>query len=273
VLTGSSSGDLQGQIDAGRSAAASLQTQISADEAQIKQTQGGLDAAQARLTDLQGQLNDREAQLRAVQTSLLAARDHLVALENRLRVASRALAANLVATYETGQPNLVNVILDSHGFTDLLEQVSFLQRIGRLDAAIVGTTRTEKAAVTEQADQLAVLERRDLILTNQVLTQRNDVAALRAALIKRQMAQIGARNVARGKLHALNTQLAKLEARAAAQAAAAAAAQNAPVPVGGIATDAGGLVQPPPGLTAGPTMVQEGRQVVPYWLGPVMVWV
>jgi peptidoglycan hydrolase CwlO-like protein len=243
-----SAGDLQSQIDSSRSAVDSLQSAIAAETDGIRQTAGGLAAAQQRLTSLQRQLSAREAELRSVQGSLLAARDRLVELENLLQRASRALAANLVAAYESGRPDLISVILDSHGFNDLLERVSFLQRIGHQDARVVGATRTARAAVFRQATALAALERRDRRLTDQVLAQRNQVAALHAALLDQQITQLRARAADSSKLHRLSSQLARLEARAAAAARRAAAAGNAAV--GGIAVDTGGMAQPPPGAPA-----------------------
>jgi peptidoglycan hydrolase CwlO-like protein len=247
-LVARSSGDLQSQIDAGRSAAGSLQSEIAAETARIRATAGGLAAAQRRLSALQVQLSAREAQLRSVQNQLLAARDRLVQLENRLQQATRALSANLVASYEGGRPDLVSVILDSHGFSDLLEKVSFMQRVARQDAKVVGATRAARAEVSREATALAALERRDRNLTEQILAERNQVAALHAALLRRQIDQLGARSANTAKLHDLNGRLQKLEARAAAQARAAAAAGNAAV--GGIAVDTGGMVQPPPGAPA-----------------------
>jgi peptidoglycan hydrolase CwlO-like protein len=247
-LVSRSAGDLQSQIDAGRSAAGDLQAQISAETARIHATAGGLADAERRLSAIQGELSAREAQLRSVQNQLLAARDRLVRLENRLQQASRALAANLVASYEGGRPDLVSVILSSHGFSDLLEKVSFMQRIAHQDAQVVGDTRTARAAVFREATALAALERRDRTLTDQILAQRNQVAALHAALLRRQIEQVSARSTDAAKLHQLNGRLQKLEARAAAQARAAAAAGNAAV--GGIAVNTGGMVQPPPGAPA-----------------------
>lgn len=240
-----SSGDLQSQIDASRSAVGSLRSAIAAETARIRQTAGGLAAAQQRLSSIQAELSAREAQLRSVQSSLVAARDHLVELENRLQRATQALAANLRAAYESGRPDLVSVILDSHGFSDLLERVSFMQRIGHQDAQIVGDTRTARAEVFKEAQRLAALERRDRTLTNEVLAQRNQVAAIHAALLSRQIEQLGARAADASKLQRLNSRLNALEAKAAAQARAAAAAA-APV-VGSIRVNAGGMVQPPPG--------------------------
>jgi cell wall-associated NlpC family hydrolase len=247
-LTARSAGDLQSQIDAARSAASSLRSAIAADETQIQQTAGGLHAAQRQRAPRPGARRARDAQLRSVQSALLAARDHLVELENRLQQASRALATNLVASYEGNQPDLVSVILESHGFTDLLEKVSFLQRIGHQDASIVGSTRAARADVARQAAKLAALEQRDRSLTDAVLSQRNTVAALQAALLSRQIAEVGTRDQARSKLQDLNGRLAALEKRAAEAAARAAATHNAVV--GGIAVDTGGMVQPPAGAPA-----------------------
>jgi peptidoglycan hydrolase CwlO-like protein len=247
-LVSSSAGDLQSQINASRGAAASLKTQIANESARISQTAGGLAAARQRLADVQSQLDMRVNALRTVQSGLVAARTRLVELENRLRLASGALAANLLAKYEGNQPDLVTVILESRGFSDLLEKVSFMNKVGHQDAQVVGYTTTARAEVSRQADRLATLEQRDRRLTDEVLTQRNQVAAIQGALLKQEIAQLGTRSADAAKLHGLNAQLGSLEAKAAAQAAKArAAAMAVNRSAGGIAVDTGGMAQPPPG--------------------------
>jgi peptidoglycan hydrolase CwlO-like protein len=191
-LTASSAGDLQNQISAGKSAAAGLASQIAAEDARLHTTTHGLADANRRLAAVQRQLVAREAELGRVQRALINARDQLVDLENRLERATQALAANLVASYEQGRPDLVTVILESHGFTDLLERVGFLHRIGVQDAQIVSTTRAARVAVARQASLLATLERRDRTLALQVLGQRNEVAALQAALLHEQISELRA---------------------------------------------------------------------------------
>jgi cell wall-associated NlpC family hydrolase len=257
LSTGSSSGDLRSQISANKSAAASLRAEIAADSGRIRATTGGLNQARARLASLQHDLDAREAQLRSVQTSLVAARDRLVYLENRMHQATQALAANLVAEYEGSRPDLVTVILNSHGFSDLLEQVSFMQRVGKQDAQIVADTRTARADVSREANRLAGLEQRDRVLTGQILAQRNHVAALQVALEAQQASALGARSRAASKLGDVNSRLHTLEAKLAAQAAAAARAAasqssgtTGSTRVGGLAINTGGMVQPPPGAPA-----------------------
>jgi cell wall-associated NlpC family hydrolase len=248
VLTSSSAGDIHAQIVSHRSAAAALRAQIAADSAQLQRTTGSLRSAEAHLTALQVQLSKREAELRTVHSQLLSARDHLVALENRLHLASSALAANLVASYENQQPDLVTVVLAARGFSDLLERLNFLHRMGTQDARVVGFTRHARVEVRRQVGHLATLEQRDQVLTRQILTQRNQVAALQVALLSRQRSELGAKRGEAARLRSLDSQIHTLEARAAVQATRAAATGN--VDVGGIAVDTGGMVQPPPGAPA-----------------------
>jgi peptidoglycan hydrolase CwlO-like protein len=247
-LTATSAGDLQSQISAGKSAAATLKSQIASETARIHATTHGLVDASRRLTVLERSLAAREAELGRTQRALIHARDHLVDLENRLQSATRALAANLVAGYEQGRPNLMTVIFEAHGFSDLLERVNFLHRIGMRDAQIVSATRAARTAVARQAALLDGLERRDRALAAQVLRQRNSVAALQAALLGQQISELRVRGRETAKLHSLNAHLGRLEAEAAAAAARAAATGNANV--GGIAINTGGMVQPPPGAPA-----------------------
>ena len=249
-LTAPSSGDLQSQIDTARSAAGALRQQIATDSAQIADTTNGLDNARNHLAAVQTQLDQRVAELKIVQGTLIETRDHLVDLENELHAATSALAANLVSSYESGQPSLVTVILSSQGFDQLLNQLGFMSRVAHQDTTIVGLTRAARAAVSREADHLGVLETRDRTLADQVLDQRNQIAALKAALLHQQLVELGHRSGANAQLGAVDSHLGRLQAelnaqerRAAQQAAQAAATGNADV--GGLAIDTHGMVQPP----------------------------
>jgi septal ring factor EnvC (AmiA/AmiB activator) len=251
-LTASSSGDIQSQIAGTRSAAAALRAQIAADSQQIASTSDGLARARDRLAEVQARLDERVAELKSVQSQLIAARNHLVDLENRLHLASTALSANLVASYEGGQPDLVSVILSSKGFADLLNQMGFMSRVAHQDANIVKLTRMARAEVSRQATALEGLETRDRTLANQVLDQRNQAAALRSALLRQELAQETKRanttvryNAVKAHLGSLQARLNAIEKRAAEAATRAAATGNANV--SGIAVNTAGMVQPPPG--------------------------
>jgi cell wall-associated NlpC family hydrolase len=274
-LTSIGSADLRQQITTARSAAAHFQGQVDADGRKIAATDHGLADAHARLTSLQNSLNLRVGELRTVQGDLLRSRDRLINLENRLHLATQALSANLVAGYEGAQPNLVTVVLNSHGFGQLLDQVGFLRRVGHQDASIVDITRIARRQVSAEANRLGGLETRDRRLAETVLGERNGVAALQSALVRARIGEIGARARAAGHFHAVQGRIDALghELRvqeAKARAAAARAAQTGNANVGGIAVDTSGMVQPPAGAPqAVAQMIAAGNAIatLPYVWG------
>lgn len=269
------SADLQGQISTAKDAASALRSEINSDSSQIASTNDGIANAEARLNHLQSSLDARVGELRAVQGKLLASRDRLIRLENRLHLATKALSANLVAGYEGAQPNLVTVILDSRGFGQLLNEVNFLHRMGHQDASIVDVTRIARQEVSAEARRLGGLERKDRALAVAVLKQRNQVAALQAALQQQRVQEIAKRARAAGRYHAVEAHVGALqhklnveEARAAA--AARRAAQTGNAGVGGLAIDTNGYVQPPAGAPeAVKQMIAAGNAIatLPYIWG------
>jgi len=242
---------LQGQIGAARSITGSLRAQISAETRRIAATSGGLADARARLGRIQTDLDNRIAALRRTQDALLASRARLISLENRLHLATGALAANLLAGYEGVQPNLMSVVLDAHGFGDLLEQVGFMARVAHQDARIVGLTRAARTAVRSEADRLGGLEVSDRRLAQAVLARRNNAAGLQDALLRAQLRQLAARSQTTARYRAVSGHLTSLEHKAAAAAAAAVrAARVGNASVAGIAVNTGGMVQAPAGAPA-----------------------
>jgi septal ring factor EnvC (AmiA/AmiB activator) len=274
-----SQGDISNQISQQQSTAKALQQAISSDSSQIAHTSTGLASAKQELDAVQAKLNSRLNELKRVQTGLMTARDELATLEAKLRHASDTLSTNLRSEYEQGQPNLMTVILNSHGFTDLLDQVNFAQRISKQDAQIVAATRTARTQVLTETQRLGVLEQKDRSLTNEILAQRNQQAKLETALLNQEIAETSARSGARSKLSdvdstlsALRTKLAKVEAAAAARARQSAqqATEDVNRQAGGLAIDTAGMVQPPAGAPAAvKEMIAAGNAIatLPYIWG------
>jgi cell wall-associated NlpC family hydrolase len=233
-------GDLHRDLSSRRATASQLRAAIAAETSRIGATSAGVREARARLSALQGQVDAREAQLAAVQRDLIAARNRLTRLENRLHLATTVLAANLVATYKDDTPDVVTVVLDSHGFADLLERLDFMERVRRQDAEILSDTKTARVHVLGQAARLARLQTRYRALTATVLRSRDAAAAVQGALLTRQAAQLRQRaNTAarlshvRGQISSLRRQISRL---------------THPVITGregGLPVDVGGIAQAP----------------------------
>jgi peptidoglycan hydrolase CwlO-like protein len=236
--------DLQSSINAKRAALDDLQSAIARDTAEIHSGSAGLLRAEHTLSVTRGALAARESQLDAVEGQLITARNHLTAVENRLASASSALDGNLVATYEGDTPDVLSVVVDAHGFTDLLNRIDFLHITAQHDADIVGDARAARLAVTKEADSLGALEQRDQQLAAAVTAQNNQATALETALFDQHEAILTARADKAGQAHGIGAELAVLQKREASIVGEAAPG------LGDIQIDTGGMVQPPPGAPA-----------------------
>jgi peptidoglycan hydrolase CwlO-like protein len=275
VAAGSSSADLTTQIQAGKSTAQSLQSQINSQTTQIESTANGVAQARAKLEIEQAALEQHIVALRNVQTQVMTARQQLLHLERTLQAASSDLAANLRAAYENGSPNLVDVILSSNGFNNLLNQVSYLKDAQKQDAREVTITVTDRKEVLKEATNLGQVELRDQTLTNDIVVQRNQIAATESALVQQQIDEQSARSNTRSKLANVQAHTAALQKKLdAIEAAAEAAARQTPTQVneqvGGLAIDTGGMVQAPAGAPAAVAqMIAAGNAIatLPYIWG------
>jgi murein DD-endopeptidase MepM/ murein hydrolase activator NlpD len=148
------------------------------------------------------------------------------------------LAKQLVNSYKSDNPDLMTVVLESSGFKDLLERLSFAQRIRKQDVQVVSQVRAARRAVAAQATKLGALEVRQQALTAAVLQQRNSLGQTKVSLVQQQLAvaefrskKAGQLASARGEVASLRNQLSRIEAAQAAAAAARArqlAADSAP---------------------------------------------
>jgi peptidoglycan hydrolase CwlO-like protein len=242
-------GDLHHELASRRATAAQLRAAIAAETQRIDATSAGVRQARARLAALQRQTAMREAQLAAVQRSVVLARDRLTRLENRLHAAATVLAANLRAAYEDQPPDVITVVLESHGFADMLERLDSMERVQQHNSRIVSDTKTARAQVLAQTERLQGLEVRDRALTAQVIQARNGAAAVQAALLTRQAAQLQARANTTAHLSTVRGQISSLRHQIARIAAAAAPPPSQPTavahPVAGLPIDAGGMAQAP----------------------------
>ncbi|MEA2483161.1 MAG: hypothetical protein QOC55_1108 [Thermoleophilaceae bacterium] len=263
-------GDVHTQLSSNSQTAARLRAAIAAETRRLGNTAANLSDAQSRLSTLQAQANAREAQLAAVQADLVRSRNRLTRLENRLHQATTALAANLVASYENDAPDVVSVVLDSHGFSDMLEQLNFMQRVQDQDARILGDTKTARVQVLAQAARLDRLEQHDRELTAAVVEARDSAAAIRGALLQRQADQLAARANTSARLGRVRGQIASLKRQIARLARPVARPVSSSGQVVNLPIDAGGMAQAPPNApTAVKQVIAAGNAIagLPYLYG------
>jgi hypothetical protein len=220
------SGDLSGSLSGVQARERELQAKSHYDSGRISHFSGPIADLQAREAGLQRALGIQRSILDGLQTDLRTDRARLVRLRRTLKRDRAILATQLRAMYKTPDADIVNVILDAHGFSDLLERVDQLKAIGRHNAQVTDDVGRARVAVAAETRTLAGDERRQRQVTASALTERDQVSQVRIALVARQMVYVRARNSHSAQLAVLGRRRQALAAQIAKQNAAAQAAQN-----------------------------------------------
>jgi peptidoglycan hydrolase CwlO-like protein len=253
-------GAMAQKISAGQSRVSALSGTVGAENGRLGRLAGSIAGLEAKIARTQSALDAKLAELQKLRAELKLARAELARLKASERRDKAALGQQLVASYEGDQPDLVSVVLDANGFNNLLERLSFAERISHRDQQIVAAVIRARDRVATRAVTLADLEGREQDLAARVLAERNQLDSAKLALLKEQGSVTQARNrsagqlaSARSQVASLQRQLAQLKAEQARQAAlqaaqaqqaaqAAAAGQTVPAPAGQTAPGGAGVI-------------------------------
>lgn len=258
AVTISANADLSSKINAKQNRAEALRAAVASETARIRASSAGLATAQRRLRAIQADAAAQQTKLDRIQTALTRARDRLTRLVARQHQATDALRANLLAAYRNPQPDLVSVVIEAEGFTDLLEKADFLKRVGKQQARIMDGARRSRADVTKQANALATMQARGLKIAEALEARRDRAQALESALLQEQQRRLAGRATKRSELARISNQLAALRRQLARSA------RN------GIRTNPGGAAQAPPGAPAAVGLVIAAGNAIaglPYLYG------
>jgi Transglycosylase-like domain len=255
-------GQLSQQLGAEQAHQHSLAASIAGLSGLITSLSGQIALVEGREAAVRADLAHDRAELAAVEAALKREQHLLALLRARLSWARVLLGRQLVSNYEQSKPNLVSVVLESSGFTQLLDKLTYLRDAQQQQQTIITITREAKARADAAAAHLAVLQTNDREITlatgqrvlalanmNQLLQSRQ--GALRQARIAQQNALVASQT--RGSQ--LQAEIGHIEAEQAA-AERAAAAENSAGGGGG-----GGDGSPTPD---GPTYGAGGGWSIPY---------
>lgn len=178
-----------------------LTTQISGYNRRIRRLQGKITTLQTRQQRVQTDLDAKRAELESLRSDLRSERARLVRLRARLDETRKQLRVRLVEIYKAEPPDVVTVILNSDGFTDLLERTEFIRRISDQDRKIVTIVRNAKTDAVSSEKKLAKLEARQRLVTEIVQKRRDEIAGVKMELIG---TRVGYTRTKNGKAAALS---------------------------------------------------------------------
>jgi hypothetical protein len=211
---------------------------------------------QSREAAVRADLERDRSALLAAQAALGRERARLAMLRRRLARARMLLSRQLVSSYESDRPDVVSVVLNAHGFNDLLEKLDFLHRAEQQQQSVITLTRVAKAQADAAARRLAKLEATDRQITEATAVRVRALAGMnvllqskQAALAKARAAQQAALAASQARGRQLRSEISRIQAqqaaaRAAANAAAAASSSSVPASSGPALGPSGGWVIP-----------------------------
>lgn len=226
ALAGQSQGALESGISSSTAKEGALSSAIQADSHKIDGFQGSINDLQGRLSALESSLTYERELLERLKGQLKAARSHLASLQVQLAHDRQVLVAQVIAAYESPPPSIVTVILDAHGFGDLIERVDALKAIGQENANATTQVTDARTAVANEAKRLAVLTDSHQRETTAVLVQRDEVARLHLALVDQQLQYVHARDRKSSELGELRSHRSSLEKELASIQVSEFASQN-----------------------------------------------
>ncbi|MGD0998323.1 MAG: hypothetical protein ABR941_08430, partial [Thermoleophilia bacterium] len=190
--------------------AARIAAEVSALNTKVEIAVEAYDGATWKLHIVQGKIHTNQQQLIVARYNLLVARQELT--------------QNVVSMYKQNKADVLDVLLSTRSFNDLVTEVTALRQVGQSNSVTVSRISALKDQIAQRrVELLAEGKQATALVAQRAATKRQVEADLQTqqtmlAGVKKQIAQMQAAAAA----------AAKLAAERAAAAAAAAAAQAAP---------------------------------------------
>jgi murein DD-endopeptidase MepM/ murein hydrolase activator NlpD len=201
VLAAPASGDnsgkinqIQARIAAARAKEARLTQQISGVTSQIRTLESKVGDVSQKLSILERDLALHQRRLDKLNELFSFETERLNFLHRQYAKVLRELNLRMIDIYETRDPTLVEVILESSSFQDALDQLHYLDAIARQDKRIASQvktardevhvarerTKTIRARVHSETQVVAVRTQQQRSVKNELLASQNSLAGQRS---------------------------------------------------------------------------------------------
>lgn len=170
---------LQQKVSAGREEAGSLADQLQATQGELAEAEQEADVASARERKLTTLLATGEEKAARLAAEVQLTKRRLAAEKRRLHRARAALAARLVAIYESGSPSTADIILASNSIDELATRTEYLERIQQSDSDLAARVAQVRRTVAAALQRVAALKARVDSYNERLAAARSEVAGVR----------------------------------------------------------------------------------------------
>ncbi len=187
--------DTQGKLSDVRENQSALAATIAEQNKAIDSMLGEVSALRQKQAAAEAELAAKQDELDAATAKLEADKRHLAQVRARLQRALEVLRDRLVAIYESGSPDMLNVVLDSASWSEVNTRADYLDQIQQYDDSVASRVKAlrdqARAAVKRMtAVRLQIKDARDAIAVKErEAAAASEEAAARFAELKSAQAE------------------------------------------------------------------------------------
>ncbi|MGH2982170.1 MAG: murein hydrolase activator EnvC family protein, partial [Solirubrobacterales bacterium] len=163
-----------------------LTTTISHYTDRIARLEGEVAALRNREAAVQRKLDAKQAQLERAEGELRREKAHLLVLRAHLKRALVGLRERLVSIYKSGSPDVLTVLLESDGWSDLVTRSEYLDRLKDQDGLLVERVRDLRNQTRAVVDRLRAVRDRIEAARNAIAARKQELERTQAAIESRQ---------------------------------------------------------------------------------------
>ena len=230
-------GALQAKIERAKSRESVLTGEISAVTSKIRVLQGDVASAQSQLSRLEGVLALQQRKLDRLNELYYTQTQRLIFLQRQYAVAIERLNKRLVDIYTQDRPDAVSFVFAASNFSDLLDQIEFLNDIGRQDERIAARVRDAKNSMRITRERTKHIRVRVVATTKVIAARTAEQRSVRDRLVANRDQLASVRSLKREALGAVRedrssfiNEVDALQAQSASLAAQIRSAQAAAAP-------------------------------------------
>jgi peptidoglycan DL-endopeptidase CwlO len=231
-----------------------LTTTISRNARLVERLQGEVAQVREQEADTRARLAVTQQRLATANDELEAAHDRLARMRSHLRVALASLRERLIAIYEQGSPEMIDVLIGEGDLEDVEARTELLDRIHQADEANAQRVRSLRDGVALTVERRAAAKGEIEAARNSIAAEQRSLVATRGELQGRQADLVAARSGQEAALDKvrrheseLDGDVESIQARIAEELAATGAM---PLPPGAIKAGSGSMIWPVDGPIA-----------------------
>jgi peptidoglycan hydrolase CwlO-like protein len=230
--------DTQGKLSHVREDQSALAATIAEQNKAIDSMIGEVSDLRQQQAAVEAELSEKQGELDAATEKLEADQRHLAAVRARLQRALDVLRQRLVSIYESGSPDMLNVVLDSASWSEVNTRADYLDQIQQYDDSVAsrvkGLRDEARAAVKRMtAVRAQIKDARDAIAAKEkeVAAAREEAETRFAELKSAQAERRAAMETLESREEALSDNLASISEQIASTTGAPAPVTGTPAPL------------------------------------------